>query len=66
MPDRPQAPTSTPYSRETLKDYCLRQLGQGALHVNVTDEQVEDAIEQAFQYFHDFHVNGVEKWYLKH
>jgi hypothetical protein len=57
---------SNPSSREQLKDWCLRQLGFPVLEINVDDEQVEDAIDLAFQYFRDFHVDGVERWYFKH
>ena len=55
-----------PTNREQLKDWCLRQLGFPVLEINVDDEQVEDAIDLAFQYFRDFHVDGVERTYLKH
>lgn len=55
-----------PASREQLKDWCLRQLGHPVLDINVDDDQVDDAIDSAFQYFQDFHFDGVEKWYLKH
>jgi hypothetical protein len=57
---------SNPSSREQLKDWCLRQLGFPVLEINVDDEQVEDAIDLAFQYYRDFHVDGVERWYFKH
>jgi len=57
---------SSPATREQLKDWCLRQLGFPVLEINVDAEQVEDAIDLAFQYFRDFHVDGVERTYLKH
>jgi hypothetical protein len=57
---------SSPATREQLKDWCLRQLGFPVVEINVDDEQVEDAIDLAFQYFRDFHVDGVERWYFKH
>ena len=53
-------------SREQLKDWCLRQLGHPVIEINVDDDQVDDRIDEAFQYFQDFHFDGVERWYLKH
>jgi hypothetical protein len=57
---------SVPGSREQLKDWCLRQLGHPVIEINVDDDQVDDRIDEAFQYFRDFHYDGVERWYLKH
>ena len=55
---------SVPASREQLKDWCLRQLGHPVIEINVDDDQVEDRIDEAFQYFQQFHFDGVERWYL--
>jgi len=55
-----------PASREQLKDWCLRQLGFPVIDINVDDDQVDDCIDSAIQYFQDFHFDGVERWYLKH
>jgi hypothetical protein len=57
---------AVPASREQLKDWCLRQLGFPVIEINVDDDQVEDRIDEALQYFQDFHFDGVERWYLKH
>lgn len=57
---------AVPSTREQHKDWCLRQLGFPVLDINVDDDQVEDAIDQALQYFQDFHFDAVERWYLKH
>lgn len=57
---------SIPSSREQLKDWCLRQLGFPVIEINVDDDQVEDRIDEALQYFQQFHFDGVERWYLKH
>jgi len=59
-------PNPSPASREQLKDFCLRQLGFPVIDINVDDDQVEDCISLALQYFQDFHFDGVERWYLKH
>ena len=55
-----------PASRTELRDYCLRQLGFPVLEVNVDDDQIEDAIDDALQYYRERHYDGVERMYLKH
>ena len=55
-----------PASRSQLKDYCLRQLGAPVLEINVADEQVDDIIDDAIQYFHERHFDGVLQTYLKY
>jgi hypothetical protein len=57
---------SVPESREELKDWCLRQLGHPVIEINVDDDQVEDRIDEALQYFQQFHYDGVERTYVKH
>lgn len=55
-----------PASREELKQYCLRKLGAPVLEINVDDDQLEDLIDDALQYFNERHFDGMEKMYLKH
>lgn len=55
-----------PASREELKDYCLRKLGAPVLEINVDDDQVEDALDDTFQFFQERHFDGMEKMHLKH
>ena len=57
---------SQPSSRSTFKEYCLRQLGAPVLEVNVADEQVDDLVDDALQYFHERHFDGVGQVYLKY
>ena len=57
---------ATPTSKQTLKDYCLRNLGFGVIDINVSDDQVDDRVDEALQYFSEYHYDGVEKMYLKH
>ena len=57
---------ATPSTRETLKQYCLRNLGKPVIDINVDDDQVEDRIDEALQYFSQYHVDGVERMYLKY
>ena len=57
---------ANPNSRATLKEYCLRTLGKPVIEINVDDDQVEDRIDEALQYFSQYHYDGVERMYLKH
>lgn len=53
-------------SRESLKQYCLRALGAPVLEINVDDDQLEDRLDEALDYFRLYHYDGIEKVYLKH
>lgn len=55
-----------PSSRQGLIDYCLRRLGAPVLEINVDDDQIDDLVDDALQYFNERHFDGVEKVYLKH
>lgn len=55
-----------PASRQELIDYCLRRLGAPVLEINVSEEQVDDLVDDALQYFSERHFDGVEKMFLKH
>jgi hypothetical protein len=55
-----------PSSRQELKEYCLRRLGHPVLEINVDDDQLEDLIDDALQYYEEYHYDGVELMYLKH
>jgi hypothetical protein len=54
-------------SRTAFKDYCLRRLGFPVIEINVDDDQVEDRIDDALQYWQDYHFDGMQKfYYIKH
>ena len=55
-----------PASRQELIDYCLRKLGAPVLEINVSDEQIDDLVDDALQFFNDRHFDGVERMYLKY
>ena len=57
---------SKPSSRQGLIDYALRQLGAPVLEINVADEQLDDRLDDALQYFNERHFDGVEKMFLKY
>jgi len=51
-------------SRQSLIDYCLRKLGHPVIEINVDDDQVEDRIDEAFQFYREFHFDAIETVYL--
>ena len=55
-----------PTTKATFKSYCLRALGFGVIDINVSDDQVDDRIDEALQYFAQYHYDGIEKMYLKY
>ena len=55
-----------PSSKATLKTYCLRALGFGVIDINVSDDQVDDRLDEALQYFAQYRYDGIEKMYLKY
>lgn len=55
-----------PRTRQEFKEYCLRALGAPVIDINVDDQQVEDRIDQALQFFNDWHGNGSQKVYYKY
>lgn len=55
-----------PSTRQGLIDYCKRQLGAPVLQINIDNDQVDDIIDTAIQYFQEYHFDGIERMYLKH
>jgi hypothetical protein len=55
-----------PNSRTAFKENCLRRLGAPVIEINVSDEQVDDRVDEALTYYWDYHFDGTEKQYYKH
>lgn len=55
-----------PTNRTEFKEYCLRKLGKPVIEINVDIDQVEDRVDEAIQYWNDYHFDGTEKIFLKH
>ena len=53
-------------SRTDLQDYCLRRLGAPVIDINVDEQQVSDRIDDALQFWQEYHFDGVERTYVKH
>jgi len=55
-----------PSTRQELIDYCKRKLGAPVLEVNVADEQIEDLVDDAIQFFQERHFDGVYPTFFKY
>ena len=55
---------SNPSSRQNLIDYCLRQLGHPVLEINIDDDQIDDRIDEAFQFYREYHFDAIELTYV--
>jgi len=54
-----------PQNRDEFKENILIRLGKPVVEVNVSDEQMDICIEEAFQYFHErSHYDGNERCYI--
>lgn len=56
---------ASPQNRDELKQYIKTKLGAPVLQINVSDEQMDLAINDAFQYFYERqHFDATEQVYL--
>jgi hypothetical protein len=57
---------ANPQNRKEFKQYILTRLGAPVIEINLSDEQLDLCINEAFQYFHERqHYNGTEDVYLR-
>ena len=57
---------SKPGSRQELADYCLRALGAPVVEINIDDDQLGDRIDEAFQFYREYHSDATIRRYRKH
>lgn len=55
-----------PNSRQGLIDYCLRNLGFPVIQINVDDDQISDRIDEAIQFYHEYHSDASIRDFFKH
>jgi hypothetical protein len=55
-----------PSSRQELVDYCLRSLGAPVLEINIDDDQIEDRVDDAIQFWHEYHADASVRTFLRH
>jgi len=53
-------------TRQGLIDYALRRLGQPVIEINIDEDQLSERVDDALEYFQEYHFDGVEKVFLKH
>lgn len=53
-----------PASRNDLKQWCLRELGHPVIEINVDDDQLEDRMDEAFDFWHEWHYDGSDETYI--
>ena len=57
---------AVPNSRQDLIDYAKRRLGDPVLEINIDEDQMEDRVDEALQYYQEFHSDATVRTYLKH
>lgn len=57
---------ANPTTRQQFIDNCLRRLGAPVLEINVSEEQIDDRVDEALSYYWDYHFDGTEKIYYRH
>lgn len=57
---------ANPTSRATLIEYCKRRLGDPVIEINVDEDQLEDRVDEALQYYQEYHSDATVRTYLKH
>lgn len=55
-----------PRTRKEFKEYCLRKLGHPVIQINVSDEQIDDRVDESLSFWYDYHYNGSDLVYLRH
>lgn len=51
-------------AKSQLRNYVLRQLGSPYVTIELTNEQIDDKIEEAIYKFHQFHFDGSNKQFI--
>jgi len=54
-----------PATKTELRDYALRRLGFPTIDINVATTQLDDLIEEAIDYYQEYHYNGSYKTFIK-
>ena len=57
---------ANPTTRAELITHCLRRLGEPVLEVNVDEDQIEDRVDEALQFYQEYHSDAIVKNYYKH
>ena len=52
-------------TRQGLIDYALRQNGAPVLEINIEDDQIDDLVDDAIQFYNERHMDGYIRTHLK-
>ena len=55
---------ANPSSRQGLIDYSLRRLGSPVIEINVDIDQLEDRVDEAIQYWQEYHNDATYRTYV--
>ena len=53
-----------PRNRDEFKQRVLSELGEPVIKVNISDGQLDNAVDDAIDFYRDFHVDGNERFFL--
>ena len=57
---------ANPSTRQGLIDYCKRRLGDPVIEINVDEDQLEDRVDEALQYYREYHSEATYRGYIQH
>ena len=57
---------AAPNSKQGIIDYAFRRLGAPVIEINVDQEQAEERVDDALQFFSERHFDGVERVYYQY
>jgi hypothetical protein len=53
-------------SRQGLIDHCLRRLGSPVIEINVDDDQIDDRVDDALQFYQEYHSDATSRIYYSY
>ncbi len=57
---------ATVTTRTQLGEHAFRALGAPVIEINVDDDQLEDRIDDALQFYQEYHSDAIQRVYYKH
>lgn len=55
-----------PKTRKQFHDRCMRNLGEDVIEIELSEDQIQDKITEALEFYWDYHSDGTEKIFFKH
>jgi len=53
-------------SKAQLSEWCKRKLGDPVIEINVDDDQVSDRVDEALEYWREYHSDATYRGYVSH